>query len=148
MLAGDKKGIVCDYCMVQYNDQFTYYAVEYCTIQVSTSKLFTTLPKLKLETDMCSHCYDKLIEHITKDVRPEMKMAIPCDTCSHIMTGDFNYYYTKFAQVKIDRSAQPPNNSIVTKKYMESRICIKCFDNVSTSIKNNIIKIKSRGEWT
>ncbi len=121
MYLPDKSGIICDWCSTKFQYKFTYYSVDFRTIDVDVGATYTAPDiKTKLDLDICEVCFKEWTTKITDLYEPDQLNKIKCDWCTKWYTGAFSYTYSEFTEVSVEinqQSSEDSNRSITAQAF-------------------------------
>jgi hypothetical protein len=144
MFLDSKDGISCDHCGTIYKDQFVYYstrAIKY----VFQGRHRSPPQNTDFNTDMCSSCYEKLLDQVRKFIGPNRKDKIKCDLSNTYKSSNFTYYLVYFDRIDVDKKRLEDDTVRADKDVMDLNI-IKGFDELLK--KTQVIRKKiMEGGW-
>ena len=145
MFLETRDGIRCDLCEATHRERFSYYSVDQSTHSIQGIARATANAD---SFDVCSSCYDKLIERCKANLGPHDRNAIKCDLCKTYMKGNFTYYRYVFAKVEVDRDRKPEGPASVIYKHMDFNVCGKCNKEIEDTVNKSRQSYKAKGGWS
>ena len=105
MQTKDKTGIICDICNTEYNNDFTYFSLDFKNVQNINIPLYhiSELPDSK-SIDVCTACFDSMSNQIIK-INQVPFVVKRCDVSGIKING--NYYYCVVSKIKVIMTGQP-----------------------------------------
>jgi hypothetical protein len=144
MFLDTKDGIICDFCGTIYRDRFVYYSVNDSKRTIANNFL-TSAQQGEMNADMCTHCYEKLLNDVRKYLGPVKKGKIKCDLSKQYKNGTFTYHWMVFDKVDIDKSRA--DEVKIDKKVMDLTL-IDAYNKLLEQVKVTREKIKKEGVWS
>jgi len=146
MFLPTKDGIICDFCGTIYKNQFAYYSTR--TTKFDLINNLRTVPKdAQMHKDMCTTCYDELLEKVKASLGKHRRGKIKCDLSKTYGSGTFTYYVMLFDKVTVDKELSEDSQVKVESTVMDLNI-IKGFDKLLEKTQVTKKKIEEQGVWT
>jgi len=105
MFLPSKDGIICDFCATIHKDEFVYYSVTSTKLKLM-SNIRSGVQKGKLDADMCSNCYEQLLERVNKLLGPYKRGSIKGDLSKNYKSGTFEYHLVLFDKVNANKKSE------------------------------------------
>jgi hypothetical protein len=148
MLLPDKDGIACDFCGTSYKERFTYYSTNATKHKITrhNKNLVRSPPqKVDFDRDMCTVCYEQLLDQVKANIAPAKRNAIKCDLSKTFKTENFEYYVVLFDLVDVDKNGSQEVG--VERNVMDLNIIVG-FDELLKKLEVTKKKIQDQGIWT
>ena len=145
MFLTTKDGIICDLCGIIYKDEFVYYAIAASKISL-INNMRVGPPTDALNADICTPCYDKMLDKVRANLGSHSHQSIKCDLSKQRKSGTFDYYRLIFDRIDVNRAREPDVK--VDRNVMDLTLIDK-FDELSKQVKVIKSKIKQdKGMWS
>jgi hypothetical protein len=145
MFLATKDGIICDLCGTIYKDEFVYYAVAASKISL-VSNMRSGAPSSVLSADLCTPCYDKMLDQVRANLGPHSRKSIKCDLSKQRKTGTFDYYRLIFDHIDVNRNREP---DVKVEKNVMDLTLIDKFNELSKKIEVTKSKMQQQeGMWS
>lgn len=145
MFLKTRDGIICDFCGTVYKNQFVYYSTR--SVKYELVNNMRSMPEdAGLYADICTKCYDNLLDEVKKNLGKPQANKIKCDLSNTYKSGTFTYYIIYIDKVDVDRDRGKDSEVKATKNVMDLNV-INGFESLLDKVQVVRRKIEDQGVW-